>query len=268
MVEHKTTIEQERYRREYLALFTDTINSWVGAQFLNQCIVAGRRELLRVPDVIYYAAIDPASRRNNFALAIVHRSADGTIVMDRLACWRGTGKAPVPYDRVVRENKEILDTYASLQLPAINTVAIRLASFLETSELGITFSRLASRHASNFLPDSNILWWERKIELLDDVDLLRELRSLQEERSSRGHVDIRPSSGTDNRAVALALAVNEAVTQPSPSSSIRLGLPPILVSDLPNRVQRLIPGDCYVESNCRNHPRCIQDETCYGYINI
>jgi hypothetical protein len=35
----------------------------------------------------YFAAIDPASRKNDFALAIVHRLPDRTIVVDKVARW-------------------------------------------------------------------------------------------------------------------------------------------------------------------------------------
>jgi phage terminase large subunit-like protein len=55
-----------------------------------------------------------------------------------------------------------------------------------------------------------------KIEIPDDIELLRELRNLREEKTPRGQIDIRPTTGNDDTAVALALAVNEAITQESP----------------------------------------------------
>jgi hypothetical protein len=50
-----------------------------------------------------------------------------------------------------------------------------------------------------------------KIEILDDKALLQQLRNLTEERSERGQIDVRPSSGKDDQTVALALATSEIV---------------------------------------------------------
>jgi hypothetical protein len=41
---------------------------------------------------------------------------------------------------------------------------------------------------------------------------LQELQNLREEKTPRGQIDVRPATGNDDAAVALALAVNEAVT--------------------------------------------------------
>jgi hypothetical protein len=72
----------------------------------------------------------------------------------------------------------------------------------------------------------------RKIELLDDAVLLRQLRNLREGKSPRGQIDVRPSSGKDDTAVAVALAVHQAITQlpPLPFDSMPFDLRPSLAS--------------------------------------
>jgi hypothetical protein len=51
---------------------------------------------------------------------------------------------------------------------------------------------------------------QKRIELLDDTELLRQLRNLRQEQSLRGQIDVRPIPGeNDDLAVAVALAANE-----------------------------------------------------------
>ncbi len=58
---------------------------------------------------------------------------------------------------------------------------------------------------------------------MDDPELLRQLRSLQEHHTDRGQVDIRPGGGgKDDLAVALALGAREVLQRPA-------GPPPFLV---------------------------------------
>ena len=102
---------EEKYRREYLAEFTDAVNGWITAEILDPCIVRGRRELPYQPDMTYVAAIDPAMRNNDFALVIVHRLPDGTVVTDRVERWTGTKKFPLPFESVLGQIKQILESY-------------------------------------------------------------------------------------------------------------------------------------------------------------
>ena|SRR5215469_1963199 len=69
--------EEKYHLREYLAEFVDSVGGWITPEILDPCIARGRRELPLVRDGFYVAALDPASRHNDFALAILHRSPDG-----------------------------------------------------------------------------------------------------------------------------------------------------------------------------------------------
>jgi hypothetical protein len=103
-----------------------------------------------------------------------------------------------------------------------------------------------------------------KIELLDDVELLRELRNLREEKTPRGQIDVRPTTGNDDTAIALALAVNEAITQESP---LPFEVVPVDFAPSPASLG-LIPGDCRVEANCRNFPVCMDNGYCMDYVPL
>ena len=63
--------DEETFRREFLAQFTDQITAWVVPEVLEACIVRGRIELPRVENADYVVAVDPAFKRNDFALAVL-----------------------------------------------------------------------------------------------------------------------------------------------------------------------------------------------------
>ena len=103
--------DEEKFRREFQAEFTDTIQTWIASEVLDPCIVAGRSELPFHPGRIYAAALDPASRRNDFTLAIVHKEPGEKIVVDKVARWSGTTATPLAFVPVLAEVKDILAGY-------------------------------------------------------------------------------------------------------------------------------------------------------------
>src|SRR5262249_23492244 len=102
----------EKFRREYMAEFTEDVLGWINSEMLEACIAPGRSELPRVENATYRAAVDPAFVRNDFALAILHRTTNGLLVVDRVARWAGTKKAPLGYEWVDEEIVRILKGYA------------------------------------------------------------------------------------------------------------------------------------------------------------
>jgi hypothetical protein len=103
-----------------------------------------------------------------------------------------------------------------------------------------------------------------KIQLPDNVDLLRQLRNLREVKTPDGRVDVQPTGGMkDDKAVGLALAANEISRRPETLPPPQLGL----VEKRPASSFRSTPGFCPVEAVCLNHPRCVDHNRCYGYAN-
>lgn len=79
-------------------------------------------------------------------------------------------------------------------------------------KLGISYKdfTFGARTRAELFGNLKHLLVQRKIELLDDPGLLRELRGLEERSSPSGNVDIRPAYGQkDDLAVAVALAALE-----------------------------------------------------------
>jgi hypothetical protein len=88
----------EEYKREYLAEFTDSVVSWIEPEVLASCVIDGRRDLPRVSDATYAAAIDPAYKHSDFALAIAHLTSTGSIVQDCAVFWTGSKLAPLGFE--------------------------------------------------------------------------------------------------------------------------------------------------------------------------
>jgi hypothetical protein len=256
---------EETFKREHLGEFTDSVIGWITAEILDPSIVRGRGELPQMPNVTYAAALDPASRHNDFALAILHLTSEGLIVVDRVARWAGTKTAALPFEHVLEEIKSILDEYG------INT-AIGDQFYFEPIrqylwKLGIIYQgvHFTSETRLRIFGSLKSLLVQRKIELLDDPKLLRELRGLREEKTDRGQIDIRPSRGFgDDSAVAVALAAYELMKQRPNQPCVQFG---IIKRDFRSRLG-MIPGGCPYEAICENFPQCMDAGRCLDFKDM
>jgi Phage Terminase len=252
--------EEKYHLREYLAEFVDSVSGWTTPEILDPCIARGRRELPPVRDGFYLAALDPASRHNDFALAILHRSSDGKIIEDRVARRTGTKTAPLAFRAVLAEIKSILDDYG------INSaVGDQFCSDVirqDLLELGVSYEICTFGPQTRAMIFTNLkhLLVQDKIELLEDPEQLRQLRNLREERTDRGQIDVRPSGGMkDDLAVAIALAASELTKRPS--RPLPFLTPTGELFFLPN------PWTCERQAICHNFPRCMDAGFCQGFVD-
>ncbi len=265
---------EEKFRREYLAEFTDSITGWVDPEILDACIVRGRRELPPVSDGLYVAAVDPASRHDDFALAVLHRQPDGCIVVDRVAKWTGTKSAPLVSRVVLGEIRTILRHYAlnaaigdQFCFDIIKQEFLEVGIYYEIRTFGL-------QTRADIFGNLKHLLLQGRIQLVDDPELLGQLRHLHEEKTPRGQIDVRPSGGVhDDLAVAVALAATELIKQPSGPTPFIIGTHDTLAGVQVERNLRgvehnilpsMIPGMCPYEARCSNFPICIE-EGCQGF---
>lgn len=213
VLERERLRDEEKYRREFDAEFTDAISRWIPSEILDPCINYGRRALPFSPGSRYAAALDPASRNNDFGLAILHAQGGGNIVVDRVERWAGTKSAPLAFEFVLSQVRDILSLY-SINC-AIGDQFYFDALQQHLLKLGITYKPhfFGANTRAKIFGDLKHLLVQQKIQLPNDPELLRQLRSLQEEKSARGRICVRATSdGRDGLAVVLALAASEAVT--------------------------------------------------------
>jgi len=214
VLEQARKIDEEKFRREFLAEFTDQIAAWVVPDVLEPCIMRGRIELPRIENAAYVVAVDPAFVRNDFALAVLHETADGTVVVDRVEHWAGTRKAPLGFEWVCREIARIVNEYGDHEVLGDQYCAPVIKQYFD--KLGIRYHDITFgvHTRADLFGNLRHLLVQRQIELLDVPVLLQQLRALEERHKANGDVDIRPShSQKDDVAVAMALGAFELAKQ-------------------------------------------------------
>ena len=201
-----------------------------------------------MPNVRYVGALDPASRHDEFALAILHESAEGKIVVDRLERWRGTKSAPLAFDLVLGEVRNVLSLYHlntavgdQFYYDLLNQYFLKLGIYYECRQFS------ANTRATIFANMKQLLL-SNKLELLDDPELLRQLRHLREQKTARGHAP---------NATARELTGQEPRIDP-----VQRGIVEIVPRSFPS----LIPGICQLEACCKNFPRCMDVNSCQGFV--
>lgn len=253
---------EEKYQREYLAQFTDSVNGWISPEILNPCVVRGRRQLPWQPGANYVAAIDPATRGHNFALVVLHQSPDGCVVVDLVRTWTGTAKAPLPFEPVLAEIKDILESYGINTAVGDQYNCDAIQQHLQ--KLGIIYriTTFGPQTRAKLFAGLKHLMVQRKIEIVDDPDLIRQLLHLQEKKTQAGHIDIRPSSGKDDQAVALGMGSTEIMQCRPPEMFEAV---PVHFDGYPASF-RLSPESCHLQAPCQNCPTCIDVGECLGYL--
>jgi hypothetical protein len=94
-------------RSEWLAQFREDIEAAFSLEAIEACVIPGRVELLPAKGLSYVAFTDPSGgRRDQFTLAVAHRSGDKAIV-DLLRAW----KPPFDPSEVAKECAETLRPY-------------------------------------------------------------------------------------------------------------------------------------------------------------
>jgi hypothetical protein len=260
VLEREKRRDPRKYQREYEAQFTETVCSWISPEVLERVIVRGRRDLGKMSDNYYVAAIDPGFRQSDFAIAVAHKFVN-TIVIDRVSWWRGNKTAPLAFGRVCQEIKTILDEY---EINLVKTDQFYSEAIREKlQELGIfcNIVHFGSDTRGKIFTNLRHLIEQGNIELPDDSELLSQLRSLEEIKTERGSIDIRPTSGMkDDLAVVVALAAYDAMASQMTVLEPQLGIVEFSSTGFN-------PYDCQYAAICRNFPTCQDDGHCYGFAD-
>jgi hypothetical protein len=253
--------DESKYRREFMAEFSEDINAWIDAEILYRCVVPGRKELPPEPGVFYFAAIDPAFRHDDFALVIAHRHSDGTVVLDLLVRWRGSKKIPVCWGQVREDIQYYCKRYGINRVHGDQHCAAIIQEQLQ--QLGIYFEEITfgSRTRAEIFGNLKHLLRQSKIELLDNRECLEQLLNLEELTKDGGRIDIQPA-GTmrDDLAVVVALVCHEACKQEGALPEPRLG-----IVDGSLKLLNYIPNDCPVAAVCAKFPDCMDAGSCQGF---
>jgi hypothetical protein len=253
--------DEQKFRREYMATFSEDTTSLIDPELLDRCIVQGRKRLPRVRDAFYFSAMDPAFEHDDFALCISHVLPDGTIVLDLLVRWRGTKRIPLGFEMVLQEIKYYLDEYGIVDAigdqhcaPVIRQQLLKLGIFYHDFRFG-------PHTRAEIFGNLKHLLIQGKIELLDNPEMLDQLRSLEERAMDGGRTDVQPPGKMrDDLAVVVAMSCSEICKRQGAIPEPQLGIVEISRSRID-----FIPSSCPVAAVCRNFPGCLDKGWCQGF---
>jgi hypothetical protein len=194
--------DPEAYRSEVLGEFRTGLTTLFNPDALAACVAADIRERPPERDVRYGSFIDAASGsgKDAFTFAVAHLDKDRA-VLDVVRAW----KPPFNPSGVITEVSDLLKRYRLTETTGDRYAPGFVSEHFRANGVAYRHSeRDRSAIYLDLLPAVNA----EKVVLLDDAELLRELRGLERRRgtSGRDRVDHRPGSH-DDRANAAAGAL-------------------------------------------------------------
>jgi hypothetical protein len=198
--------DPEGYRSEILGEFRAGVMTFLDPDALDRCVDRDVRERLHRQGVSYVAGFDASGGRADRAvLAIAHALEDGRGDLDLLRAWN----PPHNPAHVIAEASEILKSYHVNAVSGDRYAAeFVVAAFAEHGIAYLACDRDRSSLYLELQPAINAA----RVRLLDDPELLRELRGLERRRgAARDRVDHRPGAH-DDRAVAATVALIAATS--------------------------------------------------------
>jgi hypothetical protein len=195
--------DPEAYRSEVLGEFRAGIATFLDPEAIEACIETGVRERPCVDGVSYVAGFDASGGRHDRSVLAIAHVVDGVATLDLLRVWN----APHSPAHAIAEACAVLRTFHITKIVGDRYAAEFVASTF--CEHGITYEP-SDRDRSALYLELLPLVNAARVRLLDDPELLRELRGLERRRgATRDRIDHRPNA-YDDRATACATALVQA----------------------------------------------------------
>jgi hypothetical protein len=180
--------DPEAYRSEVLAEFRSGILTFFDLDALGACVDDGERERGPQPGCHYVAGGDAASGsgKDAFGISLAHKDGD-RVVLDVCRAWR----PPFNPTGVIAEAAELLKRYGVTELWGDRYAPGFVAEIFRVHN--ITY-RPAERTTSETFLELLPLVNAGAVRLLDDPELLRELRGLERRRGQSGRDRVEQST--------------------------------------------------------------------------
>jgi hypothetical protein len=169
-------------KAEWLAEFREDLETFLPTEIIESAIIRNRWELPKIEGAQYHAFLDPSGgRSDSFTLGIAHKEQDSNkILLDRIEERR----APFNPQAVVREFSEIIKQYGISRARGDKYAGEWVARAFRDE--GITFEASDLSKSEIYL-ESEPLFAQGAVELLDHQRLFNQLRSLERRTRSGGH---------------------------------------------------------------------------------
>jgi hypothetical protein len=211
-LERERALDPSRYSREFEAQFSDDLEAFLPAVWIESAVVAGRRELPPADGVSYVAAIDASGGgADTFTTSVCHaeqRAGARVVVQDLLRGWKRRG-GDLDLEGVVTEIARIIQPYRVGRVLSDKYAAGWVRQAVERNGLGYVEAPTKSEAYLATEP----LFAAGRIEVLDHDQQRRELVTLERtlRPGGRAVVDHPARGGHDDHANVLALCAAELV---------------------------------------------------------
>lgn len=205
--------DSEAFRREYLAEFSKSVSGFLPTALLRRAVDAQVSRRPAIPGVWYTCAIDPAFRRDAFAMSIGHMEVapDGgqQFVQDFCQSWRGTTEEPLN---------------PGLMLPLVGSIAREYgcSTIISDQHHQDSLMHIATEAGFSIEPfvlnpgTKNRMWRDfvtlinqDKARLLDHHELFAELEALEKTLTPNGTERI--AGRRDDLAIVTAMCLHRAL---------------------------------------------------------
>jgi hypothetical protein len=202
--------DQDLYKIEYGAQFTEGIASYLSAAAVQACVSKGVLERPPREGASYTLALDPAYVGDAFGLVGACKVGDEHISVDVVRSWRGSRTTPVQHAAVLAEVEQLAEAYNGAQVVTDQFGAEPVRQGLNELGVHVRYSPwTADTKASAFSALKQAIN-TRSVSLPDHPGLLRELAALEIRQTAGGRPKIgAPQGEHDDLATALAATVWE-----------------------------------------------------------
>ena len=194
------------FPRESLALFIKSVSGWLNKDNIAKAVDLGVYSRAREPRFQYMAAIDPAFRKDSFALTIGHHDMKRGVVQDFIRYWTPEPGKPLKPGDVLDEIKVHLASYGlsmatsdQYQLESLQQLAMDRQFVIN----GLDFTGVSKAKITGSF---KVLLDQFRVVLLDHDEQKSQLESLQRQVLQSGAIRIAaPPSKHDDLAMVLML---------------------------------------------------------------
>jgi hypothetical protein len=203
--------DPQRFAREFLAEFSEDLDTFLPSAWIDAAVVQGRHEL--PPSGRHVAAVDVSGLGSGpnpdaFTLCVVHVAQDGKVVQDCMKGWRKGRNSSVNIAGIIGEIKAVLTRYGVSGVHGDSYGAEWVVQ--RFAESGVTYLQL-DKDKSFYYLQAEPLFAQGKVELLDNAEIQRELRFLERRMMPGGRVRVdHPRGCHDDHSNSFAIAATLA----------------------------------------------------------
>jgi hypothetical protein len=215
-LEEQQSGDPRAFRRECLAEFLDSVSGFLDPDLLHASVSRGIVLRDPIPGCNYVGAIDPAFKRDSFALCIGHVESGGRVVYDYVKRWeRAAGDPPLNPEKCLQECFALASAYG---LTTLFTDQHEVSSLkVLANQMGKTLAEISLQVGSKaeIWGSFASLLNQRKVSLLDHEESINELLCLERALTQGGNIAIgAPNGMRDDLATVHALVASQAIWLP------------------------------------------------------